>query len=148
MNYKKQTKNDNLQQKQTISCRLLAVFTTLCNNKLSKLTNEGKMIGEQIKKLRIQFDLKQKDLAQKLGVSTGAVGLWELNKRVPDYTMLLKLAKEFNVTVDYLLTNKQDNEIIILGRNGDYKKFTLSEKDLKSIETLAESLSEIDKLDK
>ena len=105
------------------------------------------MIGKQIKSLRVQLGLKQKDLAQKLGVSTGAVGLWELDKRVPDSTMLLKLSKEFNVTVDYLLTGKQENEIIILGRNGIYKKFTLSEKDLKSIENLAESLSEIDKLD-
>lgn len=106
------------------------------------------MIGDQIKKLRNNNNMKQKDLAKELGVSTGAVGLWELNKRVPDHTVLLKLSKVFNVTVDYLLNENEENEIIILGKNGIYKKFSLNEKDLKSIENLAESLSDTDKFDK
>ncbi len=106
------------------------------------------MIGDQIKKLRNSNNMKQKDLAKELGVSTGAVGLWELNKRVPDHIVLLKLSKVFNVTVDYLLNENEENEIIILGKNGIYKKFSLNEKDLKSIENLAESLSDTDKFDK
>lgn len=103
------------------------------------------MVGEKIKKLRKSASMKQKDLAKLLGVSTSAVGLWELNKRVPDYSMLLQIAKIFSVTVDYLLNQTEENEIIILGRNGVCKKFILSEKDLKSIENLVESLSDGEK---
>lgn len=106
------------------------------------------MVGDKIKELRSSLNMKQKDLANELGVSTGAVGLWELNKRVPDHNTLLRVANVFNVTVDYLLGQEQENEIIILGRNGMRKKFVLSEKDLKSIENLAESLSEMGNFDK
>ena len=106
------------------------------------------MVGDKIKELRSSLNMKQKDLANELGVSTGAVGLWELNKRGPDHNTLLRVANVFNVTVDYLLGQEQENEIIILGRNGMRKKFVLSEKDLKSIENLAESLSEMGNFDK
>lgn len=97
--------------------------------------------GDKIRELRRKSNLTQLQLAKKIGVSTGAVGLWEVNKREPDSTTLLKLAKEFNVSVDYLLGNEERNTIIIIGKNGSYSKFQLSEDKLQAIANLAETLN-------
>ena len=100
------------------------------------------MIGEKIRQLRKQKHITQKDLAQLLKVSPGAVGLWETNKRIPDYDTIIKISEIFKISTDYLLKETFNNEIIILGRNGLHKKFELDEKSLKIIENLANSLVE------
>lgn len=41
------------------------------------------MVGDNIKKYRKIKKLTQIQLAEKLGVSNGLVGLWETNKRQP-----------------------------------------------------------------
>jgi len=96
--------------------------------------------GDKIRELRRKSNLTQSQLAKKLGVSTGAVGLWEVNKREPDSNILLKLSKVFNVSVDYLLDNEERNTITIIGRNGAYSRFQLSEDKLQAIAQLAETL--------
>lgn len=98
------------------------------------------MLGDKIKTLRKSNNMTQSQLSKAIGVSTGAVGLWELNKREPDSITLLKIARFFNVTVDYLLSNEKDNTITIIGRNGYYQKFTLTEDKIKAIAVLAETL--------
>ncbi len=74
------------------------------------------MLGEQLKKLRTQKGLTQKELADYLHISKSSVGMWELDQRDPDTSMLLKLADFYGVTVDYLLgrettTNTQQGMI-------------------------------------
>jgi transcriptional regulator with XRE-family HTH domain len=64
--------------------------------------------GKIIKKLRKERDLTQKDLADKLGITRGAVGLYEQGKRSPDNEMLSMLADFFEVSTDYLL-GRTDN---------------------------------------
>ena len=98
------------------------------------------MLGDKIKTLRKSNKITQMQLSKALGVSTGAVGLWELDKREPDSMTLLKIAKFFNVTVDYLLNNEKDNTITIIGSNGYYQKYTLTEDKIKAIAILAETL--------
>lgn len=61
------------------------------------------MLGEQIKKLRIQKGLTQQQLAEVLHISTSSVGMWEQGRREPDATMLIQIADFYGVTVDYLL---------------------------------------------
>ena len=99
------------------------------------------MVGNQIRELRRKFNMTQAQLATHIGVSTGAIGLWETNKREPDNSTIVKIANIFSVSTDYILGNKKDN-CIIIGRNGDYKHFDLNENDLKAVENLAKSLSE------
>ena len=101
------------------------------------------MLGLTIKKLRKDRKFTQSDLASLLKVSVSAVTLWECDKRIPSIDVILKIANIFNVSVDYLLKQNQNNQIIILGRNGSYKQFPLNEKDLKTIENLAESLANV-----
>lgn len=61
------------------------------------------MFGERLKQLRTEKGLFQKELAKILGVSAGAIGMYENGKRTPDFEILNKIADYFNVSVDYLL---------------------------------------------
>lgn len=61
------------------------------------------MLGDKIKELRNEKNIYQQDLATALMVSKSTVAMWETNKRVPDKTMLIKIAEYFDITVDYLL---------------------------------------------
>lgn len=62
------------------------------------------MLGARIAALRREAGLSQTELAQKLGISASAVGMYEQSRREPSVQMLLRLADEFGVSVDYLLT--------------------------------------------
>lgn len=61
------------------------------------------MIGNQIKKLRQENKLLQKDLAEELDLTQQTISLYESNKREPDSETLQKIAQYFDVSVDYLL---------------------------------------------
>lgn len=64
-------------------------------------------IGKIISKLRNDRGLTQRDLAEILGVSNGAIGMWETQKREPDLDTVKKMTSFFNVTADYLIGNQQ-----------------------------------------
>ena len=60
-------------------------------------------IGKIIKKLRKENNMTQEDLANKLGITRGAVSLYEQDKRKIDYKSINKLADIFGVSSDYIL---------------------------------------------
>ncbi|MGM9613608.1 MAG: helix-turn-helix domain-containing protein [Butyricicoccus sp.] len=66
------------------------------------------MLGERIRRLRTGARMKQSDLAQRLGVSTSAVGMYEQGRREPPYHVLLKLSELFGVSVDWLLAREEN----------------------------------------
>jgi len=71
------------------------------------------MLGDKIKHLRTTAKLTQEAFAEKLGVSQQAIGLWERNKNLPNQKLLIKIAKFFNVTLDYLFDeNFKTNKIL------------------------------------
>lgn len=57
----------------------------------------------RIKELRKKFGIKQIDLCKQLGIAQGTLSGWENNKFEPDLTSLSKMAKIFDVSIDYLL---------------------------------------------
>ena len=59
--------------------------------------------GERMKKLRLDKGLTQAQLAKKLSVSKSVVSAYETSLRMPSYDVLLKMAKEFSTSTDYLL---------------------------------------------
>lgn len=61
------------------------------------------MIGEKIKKLRVDNQLTQKELAEKLFVTSQAVSRWENNEVEPSINTIVEIAKIFNVPTDTLL---------------------------------------------
>ena len=80
---------------------------------------EKKVLGERIRELRKKHRMSQKELAEKLGVSTSAIGMYEQERREPDSSKLEKLCELFGVTLDYLMGRKtmqrtipQSNDII------------------------------------
>lgn len=64
-------------------------------------------LGNILAQLRKEKKLSQRELAISLGVSNGAVAMWETNRRQPDLEMLIKIAHFYNVSIDYLLGNIQ-----------------------------------------
>ncbi len=60
-------------------------------------------IGKIIKELRTESHLKQSDLAEQLNTTQDTISLWELDKSTPDAENIIKLAKLFKVSADYLL---------------------------------------------
>lgn len=61
------------------------------------------MLQIELKKLRDIKGISQQALAEALGVSQGAVGLWESGKREPNYKTLIRIADYFGVSVGFLL---------------------------------------------
>ena len=57
---------------------------------------------ERLKELRKESGLSQQELANKVGLTHTAIGLWELNKRIPNLDAVIKLANFFKVSLDYL----------------------------------------------
>ena len=64
-------------------------------------------LGKRIAALRREKELKQDELAAKLGVSPQAVSKWENDQTCPDISILPLLAKILGVSVDELLLGKQ-----------------------------------------
>ena len=56
-----------------------------------------------IRKARLLAGLSQGDLAREMGLSQGAVSLWERGKTSPSAPKLKRLAVLLNTTVDELL---------------------------------------------
>lgn len=59
--------------------------------------------GELLKSLRVNAGLTQKQLADKLGVSKNAVSYYEKSLRYPSSDILIRIARVFRVSADYLL---------------------------------------------
>lgn len=59
--------------------------------------------SEIAKELRISKNLTQTQLAERMWVKKSIISAYETDARPPSLDMLIKYAKEFNVTTDYLL---------------------------------------------
>lgn len=59
--------------------------------------------SEIAKELRLSKNLTQTQLAERMWVKKSIISAYETNARPPSLDMLIKYAKEFNVTTDYLL---------------------------------------------
>ncbi len=75
------------------------------------------MIGERIKELRKENEITQEELAKNIDVSTSMVGMYETNARKPSYEVLIKIAKYFGVSTDYLLNTEEKLDAAINSLN-------------------------------
>lgn len=64
------------------------------------------MLGERIALLRWKQGISQAALADRLHISASTVGMYEQGRRAPSLDMVVRLAREFGVTTDYLLTGQ------------------------------------------
>lgn len=58
---------------------------------------------ERLKELRKEKNISQKQLADILKTNNSSVCDWERGRAQPDIPTILKIARYFNVTTDYLL---------------------------------------------
>ncbi len=65
------------------------------------------MLGERIKELRKKHNMTQKDLADLLGVSSSAVGMYEQNRREPSGETLVLICSIFKISLDYLIVGTE-----------------------------------------
>lgn len=61
------------------------------------------MLSQRIHELRLDFGWSQVELAKRLNISKQTVSNWENDNIQPSIEMLMRLAKTFGVTTDYLL---------------------------------------------
>ena len=62
-------------------------------------------LSANIKRLRLEKNLTQEQLAARLGVSAQAVSKWETSQTYPDGALLVPLARELDVSLDTLFDN-------------------------------------------
>lgn len=67
-------------------------------------------IGEKLKRARIDANMTQEALAEKLAVSRQTISNWENGRSYPDIASIIVLSDVYNMTLDSLL--KGDEEII------------------------------------
>lgn len=82
-------------------------------------------IGEKITELRRRKNWSQADLAKAIEASRDIIGKYERNENSPSIEMAVKIARAFDVPLDYLLGE---------GKHAAYDKETV--KRLEDIETL------------
>ena len=59
--------------------------------------------SERLREQRTEKQLKQKDVADALGLSVTCYAGYEQGYREPDFATLIKICKYFSVSADYLL---------------------------------------------
>lgn len=64
----------------------------------------------RIRDIRKQRGLTMKELGQKIGVTESAIGMYETEKRKPNYQVLLQIAEVLDTTVLDLLGAEQPKE--------------------------------------
>lgn len=96
-------------------------------------------LAENIKRLRCQKHLTQKQLGQRLGVGTSIISSYETQDRLPSISILIKLAAEFNVTIEYLLG---------INKNKTIDVSDLSPEQINAINTVIEQFKNINQKSK
>lgn len=71
--------------------------------------------GEKLKALRTGQKLTQQQLAERLGVAKSVISYYESSDRYPSYDVLVKIARIFHTTTDYLLDIERSRVIDVSG---------------------------------
>ena len=79
---------------------------------------------EKIKILRKERGYTQEQLGRAVDVSQQAINSYENSETQPDFSVLIKLADFFNVTVDYLLDHEVQNNL-----STEFSKYSFTSED-------------------
>lgn len=94
-------------------------------------------LSARLKKLRTERGLKQREVARYIGVKESAISAYETNLRKPTYANLIRLAKYYGVTADYLLGIETRRKDLLADLTGWRRTFIY-----KVVELLLEQNSE------
>ncbi len=77
--------------------------------------------GEKLREIRTKENLTQQEMADKIGVSLRTLKAYELGETLPRFRKIYhKIADEFNVDINYLLT-EGDDFILTAGEKHGYR---------------------------
>ena len=76
-------------------------------------------MGEKLRSLRIEKNLTQKQVADRFGLAISSVLSYDSGSRYPTYDTLIKLARMFHVSTDYLLGIADKRNIDVTGLNDE-----------------------------
>ena len=71
------------------------------------------IVNKNLKFLRVQQGMTQKQLAEKLGLKQAAIGAYEEERATPPLTSLLDIMKIFNVNLDDLVKEPYNLDIAV-----------------------------------
>ncbi len=71
------------------------------------------MLGDTLAKLREVKKLTQQQVAEKIHISRATYAQYEIDRRVPEYLTLEKLADFFEVSIDYLVGREEPKKPIL-----------------------------------
>lgn len=67
-------------------------------------------ISQFLKQLRTEKSLTQEKLAEIIGVSNRSVSRWENGNTMPDFDLLIELAKFYDVSIDEIMDGRRKEE--------------------------------------
>jgi transcriptional regulator with XRE-family HTH domain len=70
------------------------------------------MLGQRLTELRKAKKLTQEEIAKKLHMTRSTYAQYEVDRRVPEYATLEKLADFFDVSIDYLVGRTNDRKVV------------------------------------
>ena len=70
------------------------------------------IFAQNLISLRKQMKLTQIELAEKINYSDKAVSKWERGESIPDVTVLMTIASLFGVTLDFLVSEHAEPDIV------------------------------------
>ncbi len=88
-------------------------------------------LGERLRDLRMGQHLSQTELSKRIGVTNALISAIEKGERSPSLETLIKLARQFKVSTDYLLGIKAKEPISLDG---------LSPSEVQAVTTIIKSL--------
>ncbi len=84
------------------------------------------IFSKNLSTLRKKASLTQVELAEKLNYSDKAISKWERAEAIPDAYMLKQIASFFNVTIDFLLNEQNQEDINNITSQNDLSKKSLN----------------------
>lgn len=82
------------------------------------MDNFKKTVARNITKLRTSCEMTQAELGEKLNYSDKSISKWERADALPDAFVLKHMAEIFDVSVDYILSEHNDNEKVTTTARG------------------------------
>ena len=104
-----------------------------------------KLAGRQIRLLRNQHDITQKDFAEKINSSQNYLSDVETGKKRPSLDYYITIANFFKVSLDYIFQDSLDMKKNVIIDNVILKMSYMNDEDQKFVLRLIESLEEYKK---
>ena len=77
----------------------------------------------RLRALREKRSDKQSSVATSIGITESTLSAYEKGTRKPSFDVLLKLAKYYSVSIDYLVGNEYENESVFSHLHGWQREF-------------------------